>query len=322
MGSYAAAADPYVEEGVLPGVHQKIWAIGGGKGGIGKSFFTSNLAISLAQQGYSVVAVDADLGGANLHTCLGIPYPPKTLADFVDGRVATLEEILLETSVPNLRIISGASDILTLANPQWAQKQKLLRHLRRLDADVLLLDLGAGTTFNVLDFFNTASRKLIVVTPEPTSIQNAYGFVKSALYRQLSRAFYSNQMVTDLLAGGRVYGGANPPETVRHMIEFLERRIPTVAAEFKAMVADYRCGLVLNMASPPHDRKVSSVMRSVTKGYLDIDLELFGAIPKDELVPRSVDQMSPLLLSYPESEVAARLREVGQKLLTAYPRAA
>lgn len=315
MGVYAVDVEPHQPvEDILPMEGRRIWAIGGGKGGIGKSFVTSNLAISLAQTGHRVVAVDADLGGANLHTCLGIPYPAHTLADFVDGRAATLDEILLETSVHNLKIISGASDILSLANPQWTQKQKLLRHLRRLEADVILLDLGAGTTYNVLDFFNIASRKIVVVTPEPTSIQNAYGFVKSALYRQLSRAFSANQMVTDLLSGGKVWGGSAPPETVRQIVDFLRREIPSVGAEVAAMVANYQCSLVLNMANPPHDRKVYSVMRSVTKGYLDIDPDLLGAIPKDDRVPSSVDMMRPLLLSYPDCDAATRVREIATRL--------
>lgn len=302
------------QDEALLGESSRIWAIGGGKGGIGKSFVTTNIAVALAQRGLDVVVIDADLGGANLHTCLGIPYPPHTLADFLDGRAASLEEILIETSVPRLRIISGASDILTLANPHWSQKQKLLRHIRRLQADVLLLDLGAGTTFNVLDFFNSAARKIVVVTPEPTSIQNAYGFVKSALYRRLSRAFSTHQVVADLLNGGRIYGGATPPETIRQMVELLSRRSPEVAAQFAALVRAYSCELVLNMASPPQDKKVFSVMRSVTKGYLDLDLGYVGAIPRDEHVPRSVDQMSPLLLSYPETPAAAQIREIAGRL--------
>lgn len=292
----------------------QVWAFGGGKGGIGKSFVTANIAVNLAQQGKKVIVVDADLGGANIHTCLGIPYPKRTLAHFLNGSASSLEEIRLETSVPGLSIISGASDILGMANPQWSQKQKLLRHLRRLSADYLLLDLGAGTTYNVLDFFNAAPRKIVVVTPEPTSIQNAYGFIKNALFRHLGRHFHANQLVKDLLSGGKVFGGDVPPETVKQMLSFLNAKLPDLGAEFESLVRGYQCELILNMASPPQDRKVYSVMRSVSKGYLDLDLELLGAIPKDERVSRSVDQMCPLAVAYPDSEPAKALAAIASRL--------
>lgn len=308
------AEDTHAEESLEFGA-TRIFAFGGGKGGIGKSFVTSNVAIGLAQAGKHVVVVDADLGGANLHTCLGIAYPKNTLADFIDNRVSSLDEILLATDVPNLKIISGASDILTLANPQWSQKQKLLRHLGRLKTDYLLLDLGAGTTFNVLDFFNMAQHKFVVVTPEPTSIQNAYGFIKSAMFRRLSRQFSSNQMVADLLTGGRVYGGGAPVETVKQIRELLLLKNPEVGVQFAQAVKAFECRLILNMANPPQDQKVYSVMRSVAKGYLDLDLALVGAVPRDERVPRSVDQMKPLLLSYPECEAAQKVRGIVAKML-------
>src|ERR1700677_4242636 len=89
---------------------KKVWAIGGGKGGVGKSFIISNLAISLARWGKRVIAVDLDLGGANLHTALGSDIPVKTLTDFFDGRVSKLEELLVPTSISNLKYISGAND--------------------------------------------------------------------------------------------------------------------------------------------------------------------------------------------------------------------
>jgi len=292
---------------------KQIWAVGGGKGGVGKSFVSANLAVGLAQRGHQVIVVDADLGGANMHTCLGIPYPSHTLADFIDNRFASLEEILLPTVVPRLRLISGASDILSLANPQYSQKQKIIRHLRRLKADYILLDLGAGTTYNVLDFFNLAHRKLIVVTAEPTSIQNGYGFIKSALFRHLVRQFSTQALVTDLLRGHWSLGGTRP-ETVRQMTQALLREVPEIGASFQAAVAAYQCKLILNMTSPPQDQKVYSVVRSVSRGFLDLELEWIGSVPRDEKAQASIEQMSPVLLSYPESEVARKLRQMLERI--------
>ena len=87
---------------------RQIVAVGGGKGGIGKSLITSSLGICLARRGRRVVLVDADLGGANLHTALGLNPPKLSLGDFINRRVSSIEEVIMETGVPNLGLISGA----------------------------------------------------------------------------------------------------------------------------------------------------------------------------------------------------------------------
>ena len=133
--------------------NHKVWAIGGGKGGVGKSLITANLSICLALMGHKVVSIDLDLGGANLHTCLGVPIPERTLSDYMSKKVTELEELLTPTPINNLSIISGAQDDVGIANLKQLQKAKLLSKLNTLHADYVILDLGAGTTFNTIDFF-------------------------------------------------------------------------------------------------------------------------------------------------------------------------
>src|ERR1051325_5101180 len=96
----------------VPEHSKKIWTIGGGKGGVGKSFIISNLALSLARTGKSVTIVDLDLGSANLHTCLGCEIPKQSLSDFFSGRVSQLSQILTPTALPQLTYISGANDAI------------------------------------------------------------------------------------------------------------------------------------------------------------------------------------------------------------------
>ena len=139
---------------------KKLWSIGGGKGGIGKSIFTLGLGITMAQMGKKIILIDADLGGANLHTLMGVRYPAFTLEDFILKRVERLEDIVIETQVEGIGLICGADDIMGAANPKFAQKIRLLNQLEDLPADLVLLDLGAGTSFNVLDFFNYSAGKI------------------------------------------------------------------------------------------------------------------------------------------------------------------
>jgi len=144
---------------------RQIWSVGGGKGGIGKSLITASLGWQLARMGQRVVLVDADLGGANLHTCLGLPTPERTLTDFIQRRVDTIEEALAETGAPGLRLLSGAGDLLTAANIKHMQKVRILKKLRSLDVDVVLIDIGAGTSFNSLDFFLLSDVAILAAAP-------------------------------------------------------------------------------------------------------------------------------------------------------------
>ncbi|NQU63191.1 MAG: P-loop NTPase, partial [SAR324 cluster bacterium] len=104
-----------------------IWAIAGGKGGVGKSFLCSNLSIDLAQRGNSVVLIDADFGGPNLHTFMGISTSIISVSDFIKNTQLNLDDILIPTGIPNLKLASGAQDVLGMANLNIIQQNKLIK---------------------------------------------------------------------------------------------------------------------------------------------------------------------------------------------------
>ena len=156
----------------------EIWAIAGGKGGTGKSFVISCLGTYLAIMGKRVILIDADLGGANLHTFLGIDRPKCSLTDFFDKK-SQLNELIVESRIPNLGLLVGALQTLAPDGIKYAQKQKLLRHIKSLDADHVLIDLGAGAHFNTIDTFLLADKMIVVVVPEITSIENVYYFLRA-----------------------------------------------------------------------------------------------------------------------------------------------
>ena len=203
---------------------KKLWAIGGGKGGIGKSIFSLGLGISLARLGKKVILMDADLGGANLHTLMGVRYPTHTLEDFLLKRVDRLEDTILDTQVAGIGLICGADDILGGANPTFAQKIRVLNEIESLPADFVFLDLGAGTSFNTLDFFNYSPGKIAVFTSQATSLQNVYGFLKNALFRKLSREFSKDEYIIWLL----YQSGSKTPEakveSIKDLLEYVDPR--------------------------------------------------------------------------------------------------
>jgi flagellar biosynthesis protein FlhG len=143
----------------------QIWPIGGGKGGSGKSFLTSSLGRISAGLGKKTLVIDLDLGAANLHTLVGVPHPQKSFSDFIRRRIVQLEDTVVETPFENLFLISGAHDHFDIANLPHEQKAKTLRAIMKLNYDCILLDLGAGTSFNTLDFFLVSQNGIFITTP-------------------------------------------------------------------------------------------------------------------------------------------------------------
>ncbi len=296
-------------------ITQKMWSIGGGKGGTGKSFVTLSMGIHLARMRKQVIIIDADLGGANIHTLLGIRSPDHSLNDFLERRIDDLNQVCIETPVENLKIISGGDDILNLANPKFSQKERILRSLKRLEADHILLDLGAGTSFNILDFFIFTQGKIVVVSPFPTSVQNAYGFIKSGLYRKLTRLFPKNQEILRLIKRLVDPGSDERINSVVELIAAVDKIDGESAAIMHQEVDNFKIKLIVNMRKSKEDAKVGEIIKVVADKYLSVDVDVLASIPFDALVEKSIILANPLIFSGTGSEVSASIYDITSDLL-------
>jgi flagellar biosynthesis protein FlhG len=276
-------------------IKNKIWAIGGGKGGVGKSLFTLLLGDSLAQLGNKVILVDADLGGSNLHTFAGIRYPRYTLADFIGRRVESMDEVVVETPINNLKLICGADDILGIANPKYTQKTRLLNHLKNLDADFILLDLGAGVSFTTMDFFLYAPNKIVVITPQATSIQNGYGFIKASLYRKLHRIFRTDPKALEIVKRSSVSVQGESIDSIAKVYEAIKPLGNDSAENLIACLDSINIKLVVNMVRKMKEKDVSHIVKSVAKNYLSLEIEDFGIIQYDKILETSINNMAGFL---------------------------
>jgi len=155
----------------------RILAVTSGKGGVGKTNVVVNLAISLAKTGKRVMILDADLGLANIDVLMGL-VPKFTLYEVLRGE-KLLDDIIL-TGPYDLKVLPGGSGIQELANLDYYQRERLISALRTFESDVdfLIIDTGAGISRNVLAFISAADEVCVVLTPEPTSITDAYGLIK------------------------------------------------------------------------------------------------------------------------------------------------
>ncbi len=156
----------------------RVITITSGKGGVGKSNFTINLGLALRKQGYGVTILDADLGLANIDVIIGL-IPKYSLAHVI-RKEKSIEEVMVE-GPQGIKIISGGSGLRELVNLTDEQLSHIIENLKMIgrDTDFILIDTGAGISNSVLSFVNATDEVILVTTPEPTSITDAYAMIKN-----------------------------------------------------------------------------------------------------------------------------------------------
>lgn len=292
----------------------QIWAIGGGKGGVGKSLVTANIAICLALMGHKVAAIDLDLGGANLHTCLGVPIPENTLSDYLTKKVRGLSDLLTPTAIPNLFMISGAQDELGIANLKQMHKAKILSQFSELPVDYVLLDLGAGTTFNTIDFFIAADQGIITTLPEPTSIENSYRFIKTVYQRKLkmSEELLEIGPLMDEALNSKISQNSTPADFVNKVIEIN----PELGHKLKVEIERLQPRLIINQVRTQADIDIGFSMKLISKKYFGINLDYVGYLDYDATVWQSVKKRKPLLMEFPNSTLVNNFDRIIHRLLS------
>lgn len=296
---------------------RRIVAVGGGKGGVGKSLMTASLAICLARRGKRVVVVDADLGGANVHTALGLVSPGLTMADFIHRRVKRIEDVIVETGIDNLGLISGAHDYLSASNMKYQQKTRLLNQIRTIDADFLLIDLGAGISFNIVDFFLLAETGLLVVVPEPSSIENAYRFLKMSFYRNLRAAVKGAEVrhVIDQAMDQKNLRGIRSPFDLLDAVERVDRE---AGRALKERALGFRPKLVVNQIRYPDDERLGPSMADVCRKHLGVDMDVLGTVYYDDGVWQANRRKHPFVTVFPDSHAARTIDKAAVHLLNSH----
>jgi flagellar biosynthesis protein FlhG len=266
-------------------------AVTSGKGGVGKSNIAINLAIQFASAGREVVLLDADLGLANADVLCNIDLPYNL--SHVIARKKELSEVLVRAP-GGFRLIGGASGLARMADLSDSDRQRLVDALAELEqqADVIIIDTGAGISPNVLSFTRAADQVLVVTTPEPTAITDAYAVIKV-----ISRQAAMN--ASGGVAGDLSKAVGENPET--------------------------RLSLLVNQArSAAEAQVVQERIAKVARQFLNVSVLDAGYVPSDEQVMLAVRRRTPFVLGSPRcpasqsvAKLAMRLQQgVGSKLDT------
>ncbi len=154
----------------------RIIAVSSGKGGVGKTNISTGLAIAYAKLGKKVILLDADLGLANVNVVMGI-IPKYNLYHLME-RQRSIKDIILDTEY-GVKIVAGASGFSKIANLGEEEREYFIEEMSQLSsADIVIVDTGAGVSDNVISFISAADDAVIVTTPEPTAITDAYSIIK------------------------------------------------------------------------------------------------------------------------------------------------
>lgn len=289
--------------------------VASGKGGVGKSLVSANLAIALAQAGKRVVLADLDLGGSNLHLILGIRTVSGSIGSFLDTPREKISSVLTRTDIPNLQFIPGDAEIPGLANLKTGQKRMLVRKLLSLDADYLIMDLGAGTGQTTLDFFLTSNHGIICTTPTPTATVSAYLFLKNAVFHILhgatGRSGAGADYVKELFRDRRALRQIYLPEIARE----LDQRDPEAGRTFRAALRRFRPRLIMNMLENPTDAEKVNRLRRSAQQYLDLDLLHLGVVYRDDLQDTALASRLPIIRYKPSSILSQAIYRMADKMI-------
>lgn len=290
-----------------------IYSIGGGKGGVGKSFITANIGVLFAKKGIRVIVVDMDLGGSNLHTFLGIRNARAGLHAFLNRECQSLDEAASPTDIPNLSMICSTNCSLEIPNLVHAQKLKIIHAIKQLPYDVILLDIGAGTTFNTLDFFLASDEGIFIFTPEPTSVENTLRFIKAIYYRKLKQALKLkafNNVVSEYMDQEK-----EPTVMLSALMEFIMANDPEKGELLRAKLGDFNFRIILNQFRKQMDLDLGKKIAKVCNTHFYSTFQFLGNISHDERVHDAIFSKSIYVTKYPYTHTATDLQNITNELI-------
>jgi flagellar biosynthesis protein FlhG len=294
-----------------PARRSRIIAVGGAKGGIGKSVFAANLGTLLASMGFRTIMVDLDLGGSDLYIYLGHrQLPSATLNDFLNRKIASLDDATVTGGAGRPMLVAGNPAELGSANIAYQKKMRLVESIRKMNADYVVLDLGGGTDYNTLDFFLASDLGIVLTTLDQPAYLEAYAFIKTALQRKLERLFGAespfparrNARLKEIVAESIRAPEGGHPGTIQAVLEKVAQEdalsLPLITDEILGFSP---CLVVNRCFDEASALRVVSTLRSVACQRLSVDIRHAGSISRHAIIEQSTSYAHHPLVTRPSS---------------------
>ena len=292
----------------------QIIPIASGKGGVGKSLLAANLAIALGQQGKRVVLADLDLGASNLHLVIGQKPSAASLGSWFTEK-SDFKDIVQSTDYQNVSFIAGDSQIPDLTSLKHVQKVKLIRNLKNIDTDYVILDLGAGTHQFILDMFLLSPQGIIVSAPAVTATLNGYLFLKNAVFRLLYTTFkrgtpgraYLDEIKKDSAKMQKLY--------IPQLVQGLRFSDPERTELFVNRMKQFRPRLVMNMIDDPSEAERAQRIKASCNQYLGLEIEYLGLMYRDMFQGKALASQLPVVVYKPQSVLGQAIYRIADKVI-------
>lgn len=296
----------------------QIIPVASGKGGVGKSLLSANLAIALGQQGKKVVLVDLDLGASNLHLVIGQNPSNESLGSWFTEK-SDFKDIIKPTDYQNVSFIAGDSQIPDLTSLKHAQKIKLIRNLKNIDADYLILDLGAGTHQFILDMFLLSPQGIVVSSPAVTATLNGYLFLKNAVFRLLYTTFKRNTPGRELIDSLKKDSASMQKLYIPQLVQALAQVDPQNTKLFVNRMNQFRPRLVMNMIDDPKDADKTQRIKNSCNQYLGLEIDYLGLMYRDLLQDKALASRLPVVVYKPQSLLGQAIYRISDKVIATVP---
>ena len=291
----------------------RLIAVGGGRGGVGKSLVAVNLAVYFAQLGKDVVLVDADVGGSNLHAHFGIGAG-RIDPNVDDQGVEALRRALVPTSVPGLSLLPAPHDAVTRSPElRGGRKTRWLTMLRQLAADYVVVDVGSGHGDFALDVMLAADIPVAVTVPEPPAVETTYRFVRAAFRRRLRRALGRDKLRLSLLE--RAFADLGMLPAPIDLVRRLSKAEKSLADLAWGLAQGMRIQLVVNQTRVRTDAELGAWMSGLVARHYGVALEELGHVEHDDTVWLTVRRNRPLLVDSPTSKSARNVERIARRVL-------
>jgi flagellar biosynthesis protein FlhG len=200
-------------------------------------------------------------------------------------------------------------------NIKYAQKLKFFRHIKNLEADFVLIDLGAGVHFNTIDTFLLAHKKIVVIVPEITAIENMYGFIKIVFFRHIMNTLRRNGFKDEFKEAWDMRQ-ANDITTLKEFVAYLKSRSSSMGSVIERELSGFRLDIVLNQIRLKREKRIGNSVKSICLKYFGLDARYAGYVENDEFITRSLNNRQPYMQTYPESKCAREVSAIVDNLVS------
>jgi flagellar biosynthesis protein FlhG len=285
--------------------------VAGGKGGIGKTVLATNTAIALANRGHKVAVIDFDSGGASLVRAMGLEQPPSTLLENLRNGEC-ISACTRNAFGVSFMIAGESSQQGSLAELQ--NKISVLSCLKKLAYDFIILDMGPGTGPELLDYFLSSNLGIIVTTPEPTSLENAFVFMKALFHRKLS-------LFAEIRNDGRFSEwfekASQKKELWNHPAAVLESFARAGSGSARLALSALQkthIGIVMNQTRMDDDREMGSKLMQIANKNFAFAVDFLKFAEFDNHAWQASRQNTPVVSLFPDAPLSVATKHLAEQL--------